>query len=233
MAKMVGLARPVKIEWLNRTVELLLDGKSVDEIKADLNEYLSFEIDSPTSLRKTRESLINTWIVDSQESADVRAAALEAYKTGKASKLALHWCMLSLSYPIFADIATLIGKISHIQDEFTTAWVKEKLYESWGERTTLDVPVKNILRTLVDFGTLCKVKTGVYRIQQVPILDEDSIKIIVLTILTQKQKAYYEISEIASTPQMFPFIFDVTYEWIYNAGCFTLTNFGGKAVLMS
>ena len=64
MAKMVGLARPVKIEWLNRTVELLLDGKSVDEIKADLNEYLSFEIDSPTSLRKTRESLINTWIVD-------------------------------------------------------------------------------------------------------------------------------------------------------------------------
>lgn len=49
----------------------------------------------------------------------------------------------------------------------------------------------------------------------------------------QKQKAYYEITEISSVSQMFPFVFDVTHEWIYNAGCFTLTNFGGKAVLMS
>jgi hypothetical protein len=223
---MVGLARPVKIEWLNRTVELLLDGKSVDEIKADLNEYLSFEIDSPTSLRKTRESLINTCIVDSQESADVRAAALEEYKTGKASKLALHWCMLSLSYPIFADIATLIGKISHIQDEFTTAWVKEKLYESWGERTTLDVPVRiSCAHSLI--LALCKEKTGVYRIQQVPILDEDSIKIIVMTILTQSKKRITKYQRLHLHRKCFRYI-DVTHEWIYNAGCFTLTNFVGK-----
>ncbi len=31
MAKMVGLARPVKFDWLNRTVELLLNGKSVED----------------------------------------------------------------------------------------------------------------------------------------------------------------------------------------------------------
>lgn len=68
----------------------------------------------------------------------------------------------------FADICSLIGKVSNNEDSFTTMWIREKLYEFWGERTTLDVPVKNILRTMVEFEVLDKVKTGVYRIKQRP-----------------------------------------------------------------
>lgn len=231
MAKMVGLARPLKIEWMNKTVDLLLEGKAPLDVKEELNEFLSFEIDSPTSLRKTRESLINTWVNNQEGTDDLRKTALQAYSEMRSKSLALHWCMLVASYPIFADISSLIGKVSTIEDTFSTMWIREKLYESWGERTTLDVPVKNILRTMVDFGTLEKVKTGIYKIKQQPILDDAIIRVIVLTILSLKQKAYYEITDLPLAPQMFPFVFDVTHEFIYNTGCFELSNFGGKAVL--
>ena len=37
MAKMVGLSRSIKLEWLNKTVELIKEGKTETEIKEALN----------------------------------------------------------------------------------------------------------------------------------------------------------------------------------------------------
>jgi hypothetical protein len=62
MAKIIGLSRSIRLEWLNKTVELVLEGKNETQIKDELNEYLSFEIKSPTVLRKTREILMNIWV---------------------------------------------------------------------------------------------------------------------------------------------------------------------------
>ena len=53
MAKMVGLSRNLKLQWLNKVAELVWR-TSEQEIKEQLNEYLSFEIESPTNIRKTR-----------------------------------------------------------------------------------------------------------------------------------------------------------------------------------
>ncbi len=232
MAKMVGLARPLKIGWLDKTVDLLIDGKTTVQIKDDLNTFLTFEISSPTSLRKTRESLINTWVIPNEDVTAIRTDAVEVYRDNRQASLPIHWCMLTLSYPIFADISTLIGKISTIEDTFTTMWVREKLYESWGERTTLDVPVKNILRTMIDFGVLTKEKPGVYRVVQFPVHDDATIRIILRTILALKQRAYYGLADLSSSPLMYPFHYEVTHEFIYNSTCFDLGNFGGQTVII-
>jgi hypothetical protein len=231
MTKMVGLARPLKIEWMNKTVELVLADMTEDAIKTEISNYLSFEINSPTSLRKTRESLINVWAATSNGSIDLRETALSLYSAPATDKLPLHWCMLLVKYPIFSDVCALIGKIANIEETFKTAWVREKLYESWGERTTLDVPVKNILRTLVDFGTLEKVKTGVYKTKVRAIENERTICLFIMTLLALEQKAYYEIPELSRIPLFFPFEFNVSMEWLHNSPDFTLENFGGKTVL--
>ena len=230
MSKMIGLARPLKVEWLNKTVDLLLEGKTIDAIIGELNSYLSYEIDTPTSLRKTRKSLINIWALHSDEVSDVRKFALSLYPAS-ADKLPLHWCMLLVKYPIFADICTLIGKISNIDDTFTTAWIREKLYESWGERTSLDVPIKNILRTLVDFQVLKKVKIGVYKTKTRPIKDDKTICLMVISLLTFKKKAYYEIAELSGSPLFFPFSYDVALELLSDLKEINVGNFGGKIVV--
>ena len=48
MAKMVGLSRNLKLPWLNEVVRLYVEGLEDDQIKEQLNEYLSYEIGSPT-----------------------------------------------------------------------------------------------------------------------------------------------------------------------------------------
>ena len=68
MAKMVGLSRNLKLIWLNKVVELVLEGLPENEIHDQLNDYLSYEISSPTNLRKTREILMCNWVYENQYS---------------------------------------------------------------------------------------------------------------------------------------------------------------------
>jgi len=231
MAKIIGLSRSIKLEWLNKTVELILEGKDETQIKDELNEYLSFEIKSPTNLRKTREILMNIWVRTAEELSLLKQQALEAYKDEKSNKLALHWSMMLVAYPVFSDICALIGKLTNIQDTFAASWLKEKLFEMWGERTTLFHSSEKILQTLKLIGAIKNEKIGVYRINKYPVTDVKSIQVLLMAILNLKEKAYYEVAELSSVPQAFPFAYTVSLEWLHNSELFTLNNFGGKIVV--
>ena len=80
MAKMVGYACNIKLQWLNHAVAMLDENLTEAEYKEKMNEYLSFEIDSPTRLRKTREILMNVWYYDSEEITPIRQEALKLMK---------------------------------------------------------------------------------------------------------------------------------------------------------
>lgn len=231
MAKMVGMSRSIKLEWLNKTVELLLEEKDDAQIKMDLNDYLSYEISSPTVLRKTREILMTIWVKTPDELKVVKQQALNAYKNPSDNKMAIHWCMMLLMYPIFSDVCGLIGKLSNIQDTFTTAWLKEKLYEMWGERTTLLHSIDKILQTLKLIGAIENQKAGVYHIRKYAVSDTKTVEVLLLAILGLKEKGYYDVSELHNIPQMFPFEFFVSHEWLHNSKLFSLNNFGGRIVL--
>ncbi len=231
MAKIIGLSRPIKLEWLNKTAELVLEGKDETQIKDELNEYLSFEIKSAINLRKTREILMTIWVRTPDKLAVLKKQALEAYQDEKSNKLAIHWSMMLVAYPVFSDVCALIGKLTNIQDTFTTSWLKEKLFEMWGERTTLFHSSDKILQTLKLIGAIENEKVGVYRIKKYPVTDSKTIQVLLMAILSLKEKAYYEVAELSSVLQTFPFEYSVSHEWLYNSDLFTLNNFGGKIVL--
>lgn len=231
MAKIVGLSRSIKLEWLNKTVDLINQGKSEIEIKEELNEYLSFEIQSPTNIRKSRDILMNIWVKTPDENTKIKEFALRSYNTDKTNKQAIHWCMMLVTYPVFSDVCGLIGKLTNIQDTFTTAWTRQKLFEMWGERTTLLHSIDKILQTLKYVGAIENEKTGIYKVIKNEINDEMTIKLIIMTIIALREKAYYEVSELSQVPQMFPFKYIVNHEMLHNSELFTLNNFGGKVVL--
>lgn len=231
MSKIVGLSRAIKQEWLNKTVEFVLQGDDEATIKEKLNEYLSYEIESPTNLRKTREILLTVWVKSAASTPEIQRKALEAFQSEQSNKLALSWAMLLLAYPVFADVTGLIGKINNVQDTFTTSWLREKLHEEWGERTTLRHSCDKILQTLKYLGAIESIKTGVYRVKQYKVNDEKTIGVLLLSLLALDRKAYYEISELTRIPLFFPFEFSVSIEWLHKSPDFTLENFGGKTVL--
>ena len=129
MAKMVGLSRNLKLQWLNKVVELVLDGLTEEEIKNQLNEYLSFEIKSPTNIRKTREILMNIWVYEDEASSKIKKQALALITAFPEYNLVIHWCMMMAAYPVFVDMCKLISKISEFQDVIVLSQLKQKLFQ--------------------------------------------------------------------------------------------------------
>ena len=231
MARVIGMNRAVKLEWLNKTAELVRHGLDDKTIRAELQEYLSFEIDSAVNLKNTRTILLQTWVYTSAEHLGIRKEALALVEKGGIDSLVGHWSMLLVTYPVFADVCGLIGKLSSIQDTFTTTWLQQKLFEIWGERGTLVHCVSRTLQTLRFLNVVEPVKTSVFRIKKHELASQRAIEVLLTAMLLLKEKAYYEISELSCLPKLFPFVFDVSYEWLHNSEVFKLGNFGGKVVL--
>ena len=174
------------------------------------------------NLKNSRTILLQTWVYTPVEHRRIRYEALALVERGGVDALAGHWGMLLVTYPVFADVCGLIGKLSNIQDTFSTTWLKEKLFEIWGERGTLVHSVSRTLQTLRYLGVVEPVKTGVFQINRQDLPSQKAIEVLLTAVLLLKEKAYYEIPELSCIPKLFPFVFDVSNEWLHNVDVFKL-----------
>ena len=231
MAKMVGLSRNLKSQWLDKTVELCVSGLTESEIKEQLNEYLSFEIESPTNLRKTREILMNIWVYDNEYSDRLREEALRLIRQDEDSAMAMHWCMMLSAYPVFIDLCKLIGKMAEFQDEITLAQIKQKLYDEWGERSTLYHSIDKLVATLKQMNVLVCDKPGKYRIQKHKVNNSQVVTFLIYTLMCIDDSGYYTFLDLNASALLFPFEYDVKKEAIMEDNRFVLNNFGGELTI--
>lgn len=231
MGKMVGLSRNLKMAWLNETVELLSDNLPEAEFKAKLNEYLSFEIKSPINIRKTREILMHLWYYDNVKINGLRSLALSLIAKKPDNSLMAHWCMLLVTYPIFVDVARIIGKLSYFEDEFTIKQLKEKIFDEWGERATLFHSIDKIIATMKALGVLHTPKTGHYTIIKREIKDNEVNAFLAHTGMLVGGKKNYTLKELREMSYMFPFHYRIEREMLMMNGQFTIGNFGKEILI--
>jgi len=228
MAKMVGLSRNLKLQWLNKVVELILEGHTEQEIKDQLNEYLSFEIESPTNIRKTREILMNIWVYDNELSDKIKVPALELIKSYPEYVLVIHWCMMMSAYPVFVDMCKLIGKMSEFQDEISLAQLKQKLFDEWGERATLFHSIDKLVATLKAFDVMVCDKPGKYHVNTQRVSNPKIVAFMVYTMMLVDDRGYYTFTDINSSTYLFPFEYQMEKETLFEDDRFAMYNFGGE-----
>lgn len=231
MAKMVGLSRNLKLQWLNKVVELVLEGHTEQEIKDQLNEYLSFEIASPTNLRKTREILMNIWVYDSELANKIKSLALQLIKAYPEYDLMIHWCMMMTAYPVFVDMCKLIGKMSEFQDEITLSQLKQKLFDEWGERTTLFHSIDKLVATLKALDVMVCDKPGKYHIKTHKVSNPKVIAFMVYAMMIVDGSGYYTFTDINSSTHLFPFEYKMEKETLFEDSRFVMSNFGGDLAI--
>ncbi|MCH4095448.1 MAG: hypothetical protein LKE88_02200 [Acidaminococcus provencensis] len=228
MAKTVGLSRNIKMQWLNKAVALLYDNLEETEYKSALNEYLGFEIGSVINIRKTREILMHLWFYKDDETNDIRELGLSLIRAYPDYALPIHWCMILITYPVFADVCKLIGRISDFQEEITLAQLKQKLFDEWGERTTLFHSTDKIIMTMKDMGVLSCEKPGKYHIQKYPISNEQIVNYMLLVAMKVGGNSYYTLPDLTNIGVLFPFEYRVNKEQLITDDHFVINNFGGE-----
>lgn len=228
MAKTVGFACSIKLQWLNKAVQLLHENLNEADYKNALNEYLSFEIESPTRLRKTREILMNIWRYDSEEITPIRKQAIDLIEKYPDDAVAIHLCLMYLAYPVVSDVGKFMGRLFEFQDEITNTVLRQKLYDEWGERGTLETTTRRVTLTFKELGILdCASKTR-YVLKKQSITKEPVVNFVLRVAMKVDGNSYYPFSELGAFSLLFPFSYKVTKEQLMADDNFTITNFGGE-----
>lgn len=155
MSKQVGMSRNISLDYLDKTVELMKDEDDFEKVKDDLKEYIGLHIDTATNTRKTVSILSNIWLEDDEKNRSIKAYAREIVKTNNSSlRLVAHWCMMLISYKVFEDIVSIVGKLDYMQVEISSKFIREKMTDMWGERPTLIHAIPKNIRTMRDITYL-------------------------------------------------------------------------------
>lgn len=226
---MVGLSRTVKLPWLNKAVEYATEVHTKDEFKEKMNQYLSFEIESPTVLRKTREILMHLWYYDENEFLTaIRPGAIALLKKYPEDAMAIHWCVMLLYFPVFQDLTKVIGRLSDFSDEISLKQIKEKLFDLWGERNTLYHTTDKIIATMKDIGALKAIKTGIYVVEKHAVEHQETVELLIKTAMKLDQDGYCLLSDLNEFKCLFPFQYSVDRNTLMNSSAFSISTFDGE-----
>ena len=231
MKKIIGFSRNLKIHWLNKIVELVSEFTDQDVIKRKLNEYLSYEIKSETNLRKTREILLNIWSYKN-DIIENKQEVLDLMKKHPECSIAINYAMILCTYPVFYDICSIIGRNSDFKEEITLNQLKSKLYDEWGERTTIYHSTDKIIATLKELNIISAKKPGQYLINKAQISNQEVINFLIMVSLKLGgSQNYFSLKNISELPILFPFEFKICEKTISEDKKFTLNTFGNNVSL--
>lgn len=231
MAKMIGLSRNLKLSWLNKTIEFVQQGLPEAEIKQQLNEYLSFEITSPTNIRKTRELLMDIWVYENPTSAKIKEKGLALIQKYPEDRMVIHWCEMLSVFPVFLDITNIIGKLAEFEDEFTTAQIRQKLYDEYGERAAILHSSAKLLQTIRDMGALDVVRTGVYKIHKTKVSMPEVVDYMIYTVMNCEESSYRTVEQLSQFKCLFPFEYQVSREQLHMDEDFVYSTFGSEVTV--
>lgn len=91
--------------------------------------------------------------------------------------------MMLMAYPVFTDLCKLIGKITEFESEFTLKQIKQKLYDEWGETSTLMYSIEKLVSTLKNIEVLENVKAGVYKVKKHRVANSEIVNLLLLTMM--------------------------------------------------
>ncbi|MBE8951261.1 MAG: hypothetical protein SR3Q1_11855 [Quinella sp. 3Q1] len=227
---MIGLSRSLKLDWLNAAARLRQENLPLTECKARLTDLLSREIKSSINVSKTREILLRVWIYDGAVTSLRQEAATLLKNSSDA--LPIHWSLLLVTYPIFAKLCKIIGRLFELSEVITTRQIKRKLFDELGEGSTLYYSADKIISTLKNFGALTVKRPGEFISTPQIISDEKIIALMIRAAMQIEKSSYYKVSELGKFNELYPFSYRVPAESLAEEKIFTITNFGGEQVVI-
>ena len=212
MAKIVGCACSLKLDWLNKAAQLLDENLTDAAYKQAVTEYLAVDITGPTRLRKTREILTNIWFKPDKQLEDIRQEAKTLLTKYPDCACAIQWGMLCLSYPVIVDVCKFMGRLFEQQDIITNTILRQKLYDAWGERGTLQTTTRRITLTMKQFGLLEETSKAHYKLLRKNVQSQEIVRFLLLTNIVAENTASYPFSSLTNLELLFPFDFQVQKE---------------------
>jgi hypothetical protein len=165
----IGFSQRVRLEWLEKTANLVLAGNDKVAVNEALQELLKDKVSvGGQANRGNREKIITilmkTWLTVPIELESLCIEGLELLKrVVQRDHLAIHWGMVMAAYPFWSGVATQTGRLLRLQGSAAAAHVQRRVREQYGERETVSRATRRVLRSYLDWGVLQETSAkGIY-----------------------------------------------------------------------
>lgn len=165
----IGFSQRVRLEWLERTANLVLAGNDKGSIYNALQELLHDKLSvGGNAERGNREKVITIlmkiWVNPPVWLHPLQSDGLKLLSSlPRDEHIAVHWGMAMAVYPFWGAVAAHVGRLLRLQGTATAAQVQRRLREQYGERETVSRAARRVLRSFYDWGVLKETSTkGIY-----------------------------------------------------------------------
>lgn len=211
--KQVGFSQRVRLEWFEKTANLVLAGNDKQAINDALQSILEDKVSiGSDAVRGNREKIITilmkVWLSTSSDLEPLRDVGLELLKIlPRSDHMAAHWGMVMAVYPFWADVATQTGRLLKLQGSAAAVHVQRRVREQYGERETVSRAARRVLRSYLDWNVLKgSGERGIY-IAGTPLVIEDPrlVAWLLEASLWARGSDSAMLKDLYDSPSLFPF----------------------------
>lgn len=214
----IGFSQRVRLEWLERTANLVLAGNDKAAVNAALQEFLKDKVSvGGKAKRCNRDKVISilrkVWLVPPPQLVSLRDEGLLMLNAQSSSlsphhlSVAIQWGMVMAVYPFWSSVATQTGRLLRLQGSVASAHVQRRVREQYGERETVSQAVSRVLRSYLDWGVLKETGTkGVYSAGATLAIDDPwLIAWLAEASLHARANGSAPLKDLIYSPSIFPF----------------------------
>lgn len=202
-APKIGFDRFIHIEWVTAALKVRAGTVSIEE----MNELLVNAGLSVMARKKTRTVLNRLWLEPRPELAEFANRGIDIFRTNpEVSVLALIWGMAIATYPFFGKVAELVGRLSALQGDCTSAEVHRRMSEIYGEREGTYRMTNMVLQSLASWGAIERAEKGNRLIRRPPIAltNDQAVAWLIEAVICYTGKPV-SVSTLQSMAVIFPF----------------------------
>ena len=205
-APQIGFDRFIKLDWVAAAIKYRAGFASMEA----LNDLLDAAGLGVAARKKTRTVLNRLWLEPRPELMDFANRGIEIYKASPdVSVSALTWGMAMATYPFFGKVAELVGRLSALQGDCTSAEVHRRMSEIYGEREGTYRMTNMVLQSQAHWGAIERVEKGkrLVRLASKALLNDELILWLVEAAIRYTGKAV-PIPALQSMSVLYPCFFE-------------------------
>ena len=209
----IGLDRIIRLDWLEKTANLVMAGNAKTSINEILQDLLKDNLSGGKpgvrgSREKTITILMKIWLTVPRDLEALRDEGLQILQgLPRKDRIVVHWGMLLAAYPFWGAVAAHTGRLLRLQGTAAAAHVQRRVKEQYGERETASRAAQRVLRSFIDWNVLNETDDkGVYtQGNSYSIQDPRLIAWLVEASLHARANGSAAIKDLLDSPSIFPF----------------------------
>ena len=212
-ASQIGVDRIIRLDWLEKTANLVMAGNTKTSINEILQNLLKDNLSGGKpgvrgSREKTITILMKIWLTVPRGLEALRDEGLQIHQgLPRKDRIVVHWGMALAAYPFWGAVAAHTGRLLRLQGTAAAAHVQRRIKEQYGERETVSRSAQRVLRSFIDWNVLNETDDkGIYaQGNRYSIQDSRLIAWLVEASLHARANGSAAIKDLLDGPSIFPF----------------------------